>query len=132
MAKSRQARGGPAEIDRSEPARVAPLSGPKYLTMQQAAERLPEGRHGKPVYPTTVTKWILYGVKITGGIRVMLKGIRLPSGWRTTAAWVDEFLETLTRASIEEANRPRIDPAADAVRRLEVELADRELADLGF
>lgn len=108
------------------------MDKPQYLTMQQAAERLPEGRSGKPVYPTTVTKWILHGVCITGGKRIYLKGVRLPSGWRTTAAWVDEFLDALTRVSIEEANRPRFDPTDNAIRQFEIEQANKELVELGF
>jgi hypothetical protein len=111
---------------------VSERTKPDYLTMQQAAERLPDGRHGGPVYPTTVTKWILYGVKITGGHTVYLKGIRLPGGWRTTAAWVDEFLETLTRASLEEARKPKADPARDAIRQFEADKALERLARKGL
>jgi hypothetical protein len=105
-----------------------------YLPLAKVAEQLPEGRTGKPVHTTTIARWITHGVRITGGERVMLRGVRLPGGWRTTQEWIDEFLETLTKASLDGARRPKPapTPALDPIRQFEIDRSIRNLKAMGF
>jgi hypothetical protein len=117
---------------RAEGKEIVMIAGQEYLTLTQVAEQLPRGRTGKLVYSSTIARWITIGVRITGGKRVMLRGVRLPGGWRTTQDWVDEFLDGLTRAPIEDANRPAPDPMEPAMRRFEIEQEQRTLTAMGL
>ena len=111
---------------------AAPTATTKYLTLPQVAGQLPAGRTGKPAYSSTIARWIIHGVRITGGRRVMLRGVRLPGGWRTRQEWVDAFLEELTRASLEEGRRPKADPLDTPMRRFEIEQEQKTLAAMGL
>lgn len=57
----------------------------------------PVGRDGTAPHIATLTRWILKGARLRDGTRVRLRAIRAPGGWRSCAAWLDEFLDALTR-----------------------------------
>jgi len=75
-----------------------------YLTLTEAAKLVP----GSPVYPSTVSRWILRGVRLPDGSRLKLRAIRLGSKWHVTAEWMREFFESHTAAFVPDAaTRPR-------------------------
>ncbi len=45
----------------------------------------------------SIKRWGLDGVALRTGGRVKLRLIRMPSGFRTTEAWLSEFIDALTR-----------------------------------
>jgi hypothetical protein len=51
----------------------------------------------------SVTRWIEDGAKLRDGRRLKLRAERYPSGWRTTEAWVADFIDELTRDRTEQA-----------------------------
>jgi hypothetical protein len=63
----------------------------------KAAARLDcSGRGGRPPHISTITRWIQQGVCLCAGDRLYLQAVRVPSGWRTTRRWLDEFRRALT------------------------------------
>src|SRR5690349_6458805 len=91
---------------------------PAYLSLPQAARLVPPNKGARPVHPSTLTRWILDGVRLSDGSRVRLKAKRFPLGWKTIAEWIDEFVETITadalRESLTPAGRPARDDAASS------------------
>jgi hypothetical protein len=70
-------------------------------------------------------------VRRRDGSCITLRAVRLPSGWATTAEWVEEFIAAVTA----EKSGPAPPPAAirtPARRRREIERANRELDDIGI
>jgi excisionase family DNA binding protein len=60
----------------------------------------------------TVTRWIEKGARLKAGSQLKLRANRLPSGFRTTEAWLDEFIAELTSDRI----GPRAGSAVDEER----------------
>jgi hypothetical protein len=75
---------------------VPATSPPAYCTLSEIARRFPPSRADRPVHPQTLKRWITEGIRLSNGQRVRLHAVRFPIGWRTTDAWVDQFLEALT------------------------------------
>ena len=49
------------------------------------------------VSPKAFKRWLLEGVKLRNGGRLKPRAYRLPSGFRTTEAWLNEFVQALTQ-----------------------------------
>jgi hypothetical protein len=49
------------------------------------------------VSPKAFKRWLLEGVKLRNGARLKPRAYRLPSGFRTTEAWLTEFIQALTQ-----------------------------------
>jgi hypothetical protein len=49
------------------------------------------------VSPKAFKRWLLEGVKLRSGGRLKPRAYRLPSGFRTTEQWLDEFIQALTQ-----------------------------------
>jgi hypothetical protein len=66
------------------------------LPLAQAARRhVPARRQGKPVAPSTLSRWAKNGV-VVGGRRVFLEVLRTPAGAVTTARALQEFFESIS------------------------------------
>jgi hypothetical protein len=73
-----------------------------------------------------MARWIMHGIKTPDGGRLFLRGVRTPSGWCSTAEWVQEFFDAMTSASTPN-NSP---PPPDLVER--DRRARERLAKKGF
>lgn len=102
---------------------------PDYITPAQIARRLPPNRGDKPVHVASVIRWITHGARALDGSRVKLRAVRLPGGWRSTWAWVEDFFSALTTAAEGDVPPP---PEPPASRRRQHERAERELVEAGF
>jgi hypothetical protein len=95
------------------------------------ARSLPPFRSGRPVHPSTISRWRSPGVKRRDGTWITLRAVRLPSGWVTTLEWVRTFIRDVTA---ERTGRPASVPEIPITtrRRREIERVDRELDALGI
>jgi hypothetical protein len=55
------------------------------------------GRDGKPPHVSTLIRWATRGTRLRDGSRVRLRAVKTPGGWRSSAEWVTQFLDILTR-----------------------------------
>jgi hypothetical protein len=60
----------------------------KYITAADAA-------HAYDVAPGAVVRWANKGALRRDGSRIKLRCVRLPGSFRTTKAWLDEFLQAI-------------------------------------
>jgi hypothetical protein len=81
------------------------------LNLSQAARLLGSNHDDKPVAPSTLTRWILSGVKLRGGGRLRLRALKLPGGWRIRPGDLDEFIERLTADRLADAGHHQGDDA---------------------
>jgi hypothetical protein len=84
----------------------------EYRTPAQIASKIPSFRENKSTHPHTVIRWMTTGVKRSDGSRLKLKAVRFPGGFRTTDAWVDEFIDALTKDRTGSTVRPVDDARA--------------------
>jgi hypothetical protein len=103
----------------------------RYRRFAEVARSLPSSRAGKPVHPSTISRWRSPGVKRQDGSRITLRAVRLPSGWVTTLEWVREFIDAVTAEKAGQA-APAPTIRTPARRRREIERANRELDDIGI
>jgi hypothetical protein len=71
-----------------------------FLSLQQASRLIPPTKGDRPVHPSTLTKWIRFGVRSGDGATVRLKARKFPGGWKVTSAAIEDFLDDLTRAAL--------------------------------
>jgi hypothetical protein len=71
--------------------RFAVIPKDQQLTVRQAGDVVGYSA-------TAVTRWIEIGTPLRNGSRLRLRAERYPAGWRTTQAWVREFIAALTAA----------------------------------
>lgn len=62
---------------------------------------LPAGRGRTSV--RTLTRWIAEGATVRGRT-IRLRAERIGGSWRCSAAWLDEFFDSLTKAATERTN----------------------------
>lgn len=67
------------------------LAAERFITMVEAASMLPRLRAGRPVHPSTVTRWALRGSR---GRR--LRSVRIGATLCTTATWLSEFISEIS------------------------------------
>ncbi len=103
-------------------------------SFQQITKLVPPARNGKPPHVATLGRWRDPGVLARDGSRIRLRCVRLPSGWRTTIEWVNQFLAALTADRDDQGNPTPPAPLSQtpARRRREIERATRELAAAGI
>ncbi len=103
----------------------------ELLTFAEAARLLPRRRAGRPVHPSTVSRWRSPGIRRRDGSSITLRCVGLPSGWMTTLEWIREFVEQITA---EKSGQPAPAPAlrTTAGRRRAIERANRELDAIGI
>jgi hypothetical protein len=103
----------------------------QYKSFAAIAAALPPGRRGRPVHPSTISRWRTYGVTSKSGTKIKLRALKLPSGWVSTMAWLEEFIDEVTRDRDGEL-MPSSMPRTPAHRRREIERANRELDAMGI
>jgi hypothetical protein len=54
-------------------------------------------------------RWIVDGAKLKGGGRIKPRCLRYPGGFRTTEAWLAEFIEALTQDRLGQAAGATVD-----------------------
>jgi hypothetical protein len=126
---------GPAE--QSETKLSVPAVDPSgrplavWLGLAAAAHLCPSTRGGKPVHPSTLTRWILKGVRLQDGTLLKLAAKRFPGGWATTREALDTFINALTD---DRCGEPVVAPAprSPSARARAIAQADRELERLGI
>jgi hypothetical protein len=71
--------------------KLAALPEPRdTISISKAAARL-------GISPRSLKRQLLDGVKLRKGGRLKPRFLRYPSGYRTTEAWITEFIEALTQ-----------------------------------
>jgi hypothetical protein len=101
-----------------------------WFGMAEAARHFPSSRGGRPKHPSSITRLILDGTKLTDGSRLRLYGRRFPGGWATCQAAIDEFVDRLTADRMGEPPAPA--PRTPARRARELARTDRELEAMGI
>jgi hypothetical protein len=66
------------------------------LGLPQLASRLPAARSGRPVHTSTLTRWILNGVRLSDGTCVRLEAIRIGCRWVSSLEAVSRFIGAQT------------------------------------
>src|SRR5688500_4512631 len=110
---------------------TAQTESPYGRSPAQAARRLGTGRNGKPLHPSTFTRWILQGVRLSDGSRLTLRARRLPGGWRITDDDLDAFIDATTRDRLDGPELARM-PLKPASRRRESERVGHALDAVGI
>jgi hypothetical protein len=82
-----------AEAHTSSPSVPSAL---ELIDLKTAARLERSGRGGRPPSISTMSRWITHGVRLRSGGRVHLRADRVPSGWRTTRRWLEDFRRTMT------------------------------------
>jgi hypothetical protein len=106
-----------------------------YLSLAQAARRIPPTKGDRPVHVSSLTRWITRGVKTQAGSVIRLEARRFPGGWKVTSQAVDEFLDDLTRAALGDDPTPNPELSSSRVsarRQRELARVEAELARAGF
>jgi hypothetical protein len=116
-----------------------------YLSLAQAARRIPPTKGDRPVHVSTLTRWITKGVKTAAGWVIRLEARRFPGGWKVTEEAVDAFLDELTRAALGSepipcaSPNPNTSPGSSrsasrlsARRQRELDRVEAELTRAGF
>jgi hypothetical protein len=104
---------------------VTDLLAEHTMGFAAAARQLPRLRGGRPVHPSTLTRWATAGISAADGRVVRLEAVRVASRWVTSSEALSRFIADLTAAPGVELVRT---PAA---RRRASEDAARELARKG-
>jgi hypothetical protein len=60
------------------------------------ARDVPSCRIDGSTHPSTITRWIMRGVRLRDGSRLRLAATRTPAGWLVTDDALDAFLAVLT------------------------------------
>jgi hypothetical protein len=67
-----------------------------YRPVAAAAQLILSCRTGAAIHPSTVTRWIVRGVRLRDGRVLKLEARRFPGGWGVTDEAIERFLEALT------------------------------------
>lgn len=66
------------------------------LPLREAAKLFPCVKGGRPLHPSTLSRWILRGVRVPGGGRVHLQAARCGATWVTNREAIETFLEAIS------------------------------------
>jgi hypothetical protein len=102
----------------------------KWRPFAEIARSLPPSRAGRPVHTSTISRWRSPGVRRRDGSCITLRAVRLPSGWATTAEWVQEFFDAVTAEKSGQAPPPAA--IRTTARRREIARANLELDAIGI
>lgn len=106
------------------------LTGETVISFAAAASRLPRFCAGRPVAPSTLTRWATRGVRGPGGRRVRLEAARCGGRWVTSVEALARFAAALTPAPDNESSA--VSPRTPGQRRRASEVAERQLRDIGI
>ena len=93
-----------------------------------AGRRMARIRMGKATHPATVTRWITVGIRLPGGRRLKLEGIRLNGHWVTSWPAVIRFVEAQQDVSTDDVTP---DDRTPKKRNAAAEAAVAELERMG-
>ena len=99
-----------------------------FVGLAAAARLLPPNCQGRPLNPSTLTRWITKGVIGPNGQRVRLSGVRCGGRWLTSLAALERFSAALTPPAPEPLTLVR----APAERTRASRLAEAELVRCGM
>ncbi len=94
----------------------------QLLTLQQAADRMPVSRGGRPVHFATIWRWIKAR---------KLEGIRIGDRWLTSVEAIQRFAERQTLAALGDNPAPAV-PMQRKDRQRAIERAEREAELIGI
>jgi hypothetical protein len=77
--------------------------------LKPLAKSISPGPTGRPVSPSTLSRWITTGAMLSDGSILKLKAVRYPGGWQCSERWLREFLDRLTRDRARTATSPLVD-----------------------
>jgi hypothetical protein len=66
------------------------------LNLGQAPRCFPPYRESRPVNPSTVFRWIMYGVHLRDGTRLRLEACRVGGRWLTSREAIKRFIDRQT------------------------------------
>ena len=91
-------------------------------------KNLPTSRQGGSPHIASAIRWCTKGVRARDGSRIRLQALKMPGGWMSRDAWMNEFFEALTADRVLAAGPPEQTlPRTSAQRRREIARADRAL-----
>src|SRR5262245_51788545 len=99
------------------------------LSLSKAARQFPSFRQNRPVAPSTVFRWIRFGVLLPDGRRVRLEAIRLGGRWLTSAQAIERFIACQTPQF---SDGPVSTPRTVRQRQRAAERAGEELEQMGI
>jgi hypothetical protein len=102
-----------------------------YLSLAQASRLIPPTKGDRPVHTSTITRWIVAGVRSGNGNIVRLKARKFPGGWKVSPDALEEFLDELTRAALSVEGAPTL-PDPSKHRQKEIQRAENEAALIGI
>jgi hypothetical protein len=105
------------------------LSAETPLSLKQAARKFPPLRSCRPVNPSTILRWIVRGIRLSGGGRVRLEAIRAGGAWVTSQQAIDRFVESQTQDRLGHCEPT---PRTTRQRQLSTERAREELRRAGI
>jgi excisionase family DNA binding protein len=94
----------------------------QLLTLQQAADRMPVSRGGRPVHFATIWRWIKSR---------KLEGVRLGDRWLTSVEALQRYAERETLAALGKLPAPEL-PVQTTGRKRAIERAEHEAAMIGI
>jgi hypothetical protein len=68
----------------------------QLIDLKTAARLESSGRGGRPPHIASICRWIQHGIRLRSGGRLHLRAVRVPSGWRTSRQWLNDFRSALT------------------------------------
>jgi hypothetical protein len=102
------------------------------MPLAKAASQFASDRIDGPVHVATITRWITKGIKAGDGSVVRLAARRFPNGWRVSREAIDEFLDRLTSAALDDIRPVEAPTAISRRRRREQERAEAQAVALGL
>jgi hypothetical protein len=115
----------PAGSDSSSVISAEILAG-DGLYLVAAAKLFPRHRQGRPVSPSTVSRWATNGVRLADGQVVRLEALQLAGKWITTRGAIRRFLDRQTPARADQPGSVRSPAKRDRdQRRTNEALRDR-------
>jgi Protein of unknown function (DUF1580) len=108
------------------------LTAEKPLPLKDACHLIPPGRNGRRTHLSTVLRWVIRGVRATGGSVVRLEAVRLGGRWVTSREAIQRFAERLTPCLDDGDAAPALAPRTPRQRRKAADKAGDELAKMGI
>ena len=102
----------------------------ELLRLSELARAIPGSRGSTTTSPSTLTRWIITGVRLPDGSRVKLRATRCGHKWLVARRWLQDFTAALTAAHLPADPPPS--PRSPAARWRASEATAAELDRLGI
>jgi hypothetical protein len=98
------------------------------IPLRTLIKNLPTSRPGGSPHIASAIRWCTKGVRARDGSRIRLQAIKMPGGWLSRDAWMNEFFDALTADRVLAAGPSEQSlPRTSAQRRRAIARADRAL-----